>query len=215
MKPARRYRRRDVPPAAFSVDGRRRRSTLARTAGFGHLVVVGPDGLSATPVPFVVDDAGASVRMHLARPNDVWRAAPCGALLIVPVSDAYVSPSWYPSKAEHGKVVPTWNYEVVHAHGELVVHDDPAWVRDQIEALTALNESPLHRPWHVGDAPEDYIEALQRGIVGVELVVSRWEGKRKLSQNRPDDDRAGVLTGMERSALRGSEAVVAAMRDNH
>jgi transcriptional regulator len=128
------------------------------------------------------------------------------------VSDAYVSPGWYPSKAEHGKVVPTWNYEVVHAHGELVVHDDPAWVRDQIEALTDQNEAALDRAWQVADAPEDYIAALQRGIVGVELVVSRWAGKRKLSQNRPDEDRAGAIVGMERSALRGSAAVTDAMR---
>lgn len=199
-------------PAAFAMDDPAEMVRLARTAGFGHLVVTGPDGLLSTPVPFVVDDAGASVRAHLARPNDVWRAAPCSGLLIVPVSDAYVSPSWYPSKAEHGKVVPTWNYEVVHAHGELVVHDDPLWVRDQIEALTAHNEAPLDPPWHVSDAPADYIEALQRGIVGVELVVSRWEGKRKLSQNRPDEDRAGAITGMERSGLRGSAAVTDAMR---
>lgn len=199
-------------PAAFAMDDAGAMVALARTAGFGHLVVTGADGLSATPVPFVVDDAGASVRMHLARPNDVWRAAPCSALLIVPVSDAYVSPGWYPSKAAHGKVVPTWNYEVVHAHGELVVHDDPAWVRDQIEALTDLNESVLPDPWHVGDAPAGFIDQLQRGIVGVELVVSRWEAKRKLSQNRPDEDRAGALAGMDRAALRGSAAVTRAMQ---
>lgn len=201
-------------PAAFSVDGVDAAVALARTAGFGHLVVTGADGLAATPVPFVVDDPGSSVRMHLARPNDVWRIAPCTALLIVPVSDAYVSPGWYPSKAEHGKVVPTWNYEVVHAHGDLVVHDDPAWVRNQIEALTALNESVLPAPWHVGDAPADFIEALQRGIVGVELVVSRWEAKRKLSQNRPEADQAGARAGMERSGLRGSAAIVEAMHEH-
>lgn len=199
-------------PAAFSVDGVEAAVALARTAGFGHLVVPGTDGLAATPVPFVVDDAGGSVRMHLARPNDVWRVAPCTALLIVPVSDAYVSPGWYPSKAEHGKVVPTWNYEVVHAHGELVVHDDPAWVRAQVEQLTTLNEAALPDPWHVGDAPAGYIEQLQRGIVGVELVVARWEAKRKLSQNRPDADQAGALAGMEGAALRGSAAVTEAMR---
>jgi transcriptional regulator len=170
------------------------------------------DGLASTPVPFVIDDSGASVRMHLARPNDVWRAAPCTALLIVPVSDAYVSPGWYPSKAEHGKVVPTWNYEVVHVHGDLVVHDDPAWVRAQIEALTAANEAALPDPWHVSDAPADYSAQLQRSIVGVELLATRWEAKRKLSQNRSDEDREGARTGMERSALRGSTAVVSAMQ---
>ena len=130
--------------------------------------------------------------MHLARPNPVWKSAPCRALLIVPVTDAYVSPSWYPSKAEHGKVVPTWNYEIVHAHGALVAHDDPAWVRAQIDDLTALNEAPLAQPWATTDAPGDYIESLQLAIVGVELVVDRFEGKRKLSQNRSAGDRAGA-----------------------
>jgi transcriptional regulator len=200
-----------VPPA-FAVDDVGAAVSLARTAGFGHLVVVAPDGLTATPVPFVVDDAGAAVRMHLARPNDVWRAAPCRALLVVPVSDAYVSPSWYPSKAEHGKVVPTWNYEVVHAHGELAVHEDAAWVGRQIDDLTAQHESSFDAPWHVADAPAEFVDALQRGIVGVELAVTRWEAKRKLSQNRPEADRAGALAGMERAGLRGAAAVVDAMR---
>lgn len=201
-----------VPPA-FSVDDAGAAVALARTAGFGHLVVLGPDGLSSTPVPFVVDDSGTAVRMHLARPNDVWRAAPCHALLVVPVSDAYVSPSWYPSKAEHGKVVPTWNYEVVHAHGDLVVHDDAAWVRSQIGDLTALHETAFDAPWHVDDAPAEFVEALQRGIVGVELRVTRWEAKRKLSQNRPAADRAGALAGMEAAGRRGADAVVQAMRE--
>lgn len=198
-------------PPAFVVDDTDAIVALARTAGFGHLVMVGDDGLTSTPVPFVVDEHGASVRMHLARPNDVWRAAPGEALLIVPVSDAYVSPSWYPSKAEHGKVVPTWNYEVAHAHGDLVVHDDAGWVRAQIEELTTQNEAPLPHPWQVGDAPDEYIAQLRRGIVGVELVVTRWEAKRKLSQNRSEADREGARAGMERSGLRGSSDVAARM----
>jgi transcriptional regulator len=163
-------------------------------------------------VPFVIADDGTVVRMHLARPNPVWRAAPCRALLIVPVSDAYVSPGWYPSKAENGKVVPTWNYEVVHAHGSLVAHDDPEWVRAQIDDLTTLNESVLPEPWATTDAPAEYIDGLRRAIVGVELVVDRLEGKRKLSQNRSDDDCAGAAAGMAASGLRGSGAVNASMR---
>ena len=103
----------------------------------------------------------------------MWRAAPCSALLIVPVSDTYVSPSWYPSKAEHGKVVPTWNYEVVHVHGELVAHDDPVWVEQLVRDLTALNESRLSEPWSVDDAPADYIVQMVRGIVGVERSSTR------------------------------------------
>ena len=96
---------------------------MARSVGFGHLTVTGADGLISTPVPFLIDDDATAVRAHLARPNPVLAAAPADALLVVPVSDAYVSPNWYPSKAEHGKVVPTWNYEVVHLHGRLVTHD--------------------------------------------------------------------------------------------
>jgi transcriptional regulator len=199
-------------PAAFAEDDTATLVALARRAGFGHLVVVVDGAPVSTPVPFVIDDAGTSVRMHVARPNDVWRAAPCAALLVVPVSDAYVSPSWYPSKAEHGKVVPTWNYEVVHAHGRLVAHDDADWVRRQITDLTDTNEAPLADPWSVDDPPGGYVEQLQRGIVGVELVVDRLEGKRKLGQNRGDDDRLGAADRMARAGLRGAPDVSRAMR---
>ncbi len=116
---------------------------MARAAGFGHLVVAGPDRLASTPVPFLISDDGAQVRAHLARPNMIWKLAPCDALLIVPLGDAYISPGWYPSKAEHGKVVPTWNYEVVHLHGRLVAHDDAAWTSTMVSDLTDLNESEL------------------------------------------------------------------------
>ncbi len=169
---------------------------LVRRAGFGHLVCSTDSGLAATPVPFVVDDSIGSVRARVARPNTVWRSAPCDALLIVPVSDAYVSPTWYPSKRVHGKVVPTWNYEVVHLHGRLEAHDDPTWVRRQVDDLTDLNEAAMPRPWSSGDAPTDYIAALAKGIVGIELHVDRVEAKRKLSQNRSDEDRVGVIDGL-------------------
>jgi transcriptional regulator len=201
-------------PPAFVVDDVGAIVALARTAGMGHLTVPGGDGLSSTPIPFVIDDAGTQVRGHLARPNQVWRAAPCRALLIVPVSDTYVSPSWYPSKAEHGKVVPTWNYEVVHVHGELVAHDDPHWVAEQIADLTEVNESGFARPWSVEDAPADYVEQLRRGIVGVELLVDRLVGKRKLSQNRPESDVEGVIAGLDATDRRGASEIAAAMREH-
>jgi transcriptional regulator len=199
-------------PPSFAEDDRDVLVGLARRAGFGHLVVVRDGAPLSTPVPFVVDDAFASVRMHLARPNPVWRSAPCRALVIVAIADAYVSPSWYPSKAEHGKVVPTWNYEVVHAHGELVLHDDPDWVRGQIAELTVVNESSLPAPWSVDDPPPGFVDQLQRGIVGVELVVDRLEGKRKLGQNRDDADRLGAADGMRAAGRRGSADVSEAMR---
>ena len=173
--------------------------SLVRQVGFGHLVCGGSDGLTSTPMPFVVDDDLQSVRAHLARPNDVWRNAPCPALLIVPVADAYISPSWYPSKhadGNDGKVVPTWNYEVVHLHGRLELHDDPAWVRRQIGDLTDEQEAPLPEPWSVDDAPASYITTMMAGIVGIELHVERVDAKRKLSQNRSDVDRAGAIDGL-------------------
>ncbi len=198
-------------PPAFAEDDVDVMVALARSAGFGHLVVAGEHGLASTPVPFVVDDACTSLRMHLARPNHVWRLAPGRALLIVPVSDTYISPAWYPSKAEHGKVVPTWNYEVVHAHGDLVAHDDRAWVLQQIRDLTDTNEQAFAEPWSIDDPPEGYIAKMVRGIVGIELVVDRVEGKRKLSQNRADDDLAGAIAGLIDTDRRGAAAVRAAM----
>ena len=183
---------------------------LVRAAGFGHLVVTHDGILTSTPVPFVVDHELTTVRAHLARPNGIWRAAPCDALLIVPVTDAYVSPGWYPSKAEHGRVVPTWNYEVVHLHGRRVAHDDAEWVHRQITDLTDTNEAALPSPWAVTDAPDDHIAKLVRAIVGVELLVDRVDAKRKLSQNRSDDDQAGVRRGLGARDDR-SRAVASAM----
>lgn len=199
-------------PAAFAEDDPAAIVRLARSAKFGHVTVVDGDRLSSTPMPFLISDDGSVVRGHLARPNPVWRSAPCRALLIVPVTDAYVSPSWYPSKAEHGKVVPTWNYEVVHAHGELVAHDDPVWVEQLVRELTVDNESGLAQPWSVDDAPPDYIAQMVRGIVGVELLVDSLVGKRKLSQNRTAADTAGIVSGLDATRGRGAANIADAMR---
>ena len=199
-------------PSAFAVDGNAVVG-LAREAGFGHLTVVGADRrLLSTPVPFLMSDDGTVLRAHLARPNPVWRAAPCRALVIMPISDTYVSPNWYPSKRAHGKVVPTWNYEVVHVHGELIAHDDPVWIEQQIRDLTDLHEASFEHPWSVDDAPDGYIETTARGIVGIELVIDRLEGKRKLSQNRDAADIAGVIAGLDATDGRGAAAIAAVMR---
>ncbi len=185
---------------------------LLRAAGYGHLVAAGGDGAPAsTPLPFIVDDAVSVVRAHLARPNPVWRLAPAPALLIVPVTDAYVSPSWYPSKAEHERVVPTWNYEVVHVHGELRAHDDAGWVAAQVRELTDHNESPLPAPWSVDDPPDGFVDQMVRGIVGVELLVSRVIAKRKLSQNRDEPDRLGARDGLRSTGTARSSAIADAM----
>jgi transcriptional regulator len=202
-------------PAAFAEDDPAAIVALARQAGFGHLVVVEDEIPQSTPMPFIVSDDGAVVRGHLARPNPVWRVAPCNALLIVPVSDAYISPSWYPSKAEHGKVVPTWNYEIVHVHGQLVAHDDVVWIERLVRDLTELNEAPLPGRWAVDDAPADYLEKMLRGIVGVELLVDALVGKRKLSQNRPADDQAGVAAGLDATRGRGAANIANAMGTPH
>ena len=184
-------------PAHFAEERPEAVAALVREASFGHLVVAAPDGLASTPVPFVVDDGLTTVRAHLARANPFHRLAPCDALLIVPAGDAYVSPRWYPSKAEHGKVVPTWNYEVVHLHGRLLAHDDDTWIAEQMRAVTDEREARLAgEAWSVDDPPDGFVAAQRRATVGVSLAVGRVEAKRKLSQNRSDADRAAVTRAL-------------------
>lgn len=165
--------------------------------GVAQLVTVGEDGLpDATLLPVLWE--GDRLVGHLARANAHWRRVVDGspALAVVTGPDAYVSPSWYASKAEHGRVVPTWNYSVVHLRGTARVHDDAAWVLDLVTRLTERHEAPRAQPWAVADAPADYVEKNLRPIVGVEVVVDSVEAKAKLSQNRSDEDRAGVAAGL-------------------
>jgi transcriptional regulator len=192
-------------PPANRVDDLGVAVGIVRDHGFGHLVVAGPDGLDAVPVPVVVDvpadgggpeGAGLRVRAHVARANPIWRAAPCPALLIVSPDDAYISPGFYPSKSRDPKVVPTWNYELVHVHGTLQARPDPVWLEALVRELTARHEATMAEPWAVDDAPADFIERMLRAIVGIELEVSRVEAKRKLSQNRSAEDVAGVVAGL-------------------
>lgn len=162
-----------------------------------QLVTVGDDGLpDATFLPVLWE--GDRLVGHLARANTHWRRIvdDSPALAIVTGPDTYVSPSWYATKAEHGKVVPTWNYSVVHLRGRIVVHDDPDWVRALVTRLTDRHERERAEPWHPTDAPDDYIAKNLRPIVGVELFVESVEAKAKLSQNRSDEDRAGVAEGL-------------------
>lgn len=162
-----------------------------------QLVTVGEDGVpDATFLPVLWE--GERLVGHVARANAHWRRIVDGspALAIVTGPHSYISPSWYATKAEHGKVVPTWNYSVVHLRGEVVVHDDATWVRDLVTRLTDRHEASREEPWAVTDAPADYLEKNLRPIVGVEVVVSSVEAKAKLSQNRSVEDRAGVAAGL-------------------
>jgi transcriptional regulator len=181
--------------------------------GTAELVTTGADGYPvATLMPFLRD--GDRLLMHMARGNPHWQAIEPGtpALAIVAGAQAYVSPAWYATKQEHGRVVPTWNYSAVHLTGVVTAHHDEAWLRDVVERLTDRHEA--HRPerWAVDDAPADYIAKQLRAIVGIELTVQRVEAKAKLSQNRSADDRAGVVTGLEAQGAERDAQVAADMR---
>jgi transcriptional regulator len=167
--------------------------------GAGDLVTATSAGLLATMLPFVHDPEPGqhgALLGHLARNNEHWRLPPVGeAMVILRGPDAYVTPSWYRSKAEHGRVVPTWNYVTAHVYGELVVHDDVEWVGDLVHRLTEKHEADRPEPWAVTDAPPAFVAGQLRAIVGVELRISRIEAKAKLSQNRPAADVDGVVEG--------------------
>ena len=159
----------------------------------------------ANPIPFLVDaDAGpfGTLRAHLARANGQWaelaESARSGGecLVVFQGPQEYVTPSWYATKREHGKVVPTWNYATVHCWGVPRVVDDPDWLRRQLDDLTLLREGPRPAPWAVEDAPEPFVQSQIKGIIGVEIPIARIEGKWKVSQNRPEADRAGVFEGL-------------------
>jgi transcriptional regulator len=187
-------------PAHFAVSDEDAAAFLSRI-GAADLVTMTEDGLVATFLPLVfVPDVGdhGALQGHLARKNDQWKRAPAGeALAIVHGEDAYIHPGWYPTKAEHGRVVPTWNYTTAHVYGTLVVHDDPEWVEGNVRRLTAKQEGPREHPWSVDDAPADFREGQLRAIVGVELLISRVEAKFKLSQNQSEANVDGVLAGLE------------------
>ena len=174
---------------------------LIRRRPLGLIVNRGPQGLAANTIPFLID-AGAgrlgTLRAHVARANPLWRElqGEPETLVVFQDVDHYVSPSWYATKRETGKVVPTWNYVMVQAHGAARVIDDEAWLRGQIADLTATHEGGRAAPWAVDDAPEDFVAAMARQIVGLEIEIDDLRGKWKASQNRPAADRAGVIAGL-------------------
>jgi transcriptional regulator len=185
---------------------------LVASVGAGELVTVGPGGYPlSTRLPLLWE--GDRVLLHMALANPHWRAidpdAP--ALLVVTGPEAYVSPAYYPSKAEHGRVVPTWNYSAVHLTGRVTVHTGAAWLREQVGRLTDTMERGRTEPWSVDDAPPSYVEQQLRAIVGLELLVERVEGKAKLSQNRSEEDRAGVVAGLRSTGVPRDAQVAEAM----
>jgi len=185
-------------PPKFALSPERIDAVLAE-AGFAQLVSHTTAGLVVTPLPLLYDAERHALLGHVARANDHWRAAGAESVAIFTGPQAYVSPSFYPTKAETGKVVPTWNYEVLNVYGTLRVHDDPDWLLDLVTRLTDRHEAGRDRPWRVADAPASYTRAQLNGIVGVELPVERVEAKAKMSQNQPARNRAGVITGLAAS----------------
>ncbi|AWN36567.1 FMN-binding negative transcriptional regulator [Methylobacterium radiodurans] len=187
-------------PQHFREDDPTLLAGLVRAHPLGLLVSAGPGGLLANPIPFLLDDDGAhgTLRAHLARPNLQWQdlATVSECLCVFQGPQAYVTPSWYATKRETGRVVPTWNYAVVQAWGRPRVVEDEGWLRRQIEDLTAAREAARPEPWAVSDAPEAFTAAQIRGIVGIEITLTRIAGKWKMSQNRSEADRAGVVAGL-------------------
>ena len=167
---------------------------------FASLVTIGSSGLVASHIPMVLEQNGAlgQLRGHISRANTQWRdyTPSVEALAIFSGPQRYITPKWYPEKQETGKVVPTWNYVVVHAYGYLKIIEDSEWLMAHLSSLTNIHEADSTVPWKIADAPADYIASLAKGIVGLEITVERLEGKWKVSQNRSEQDRSGVAMGL-------------------
>lgn len=190
-------------PTAFRIEDLGSVHAAIRAARLANLVTATAEGPQVTPLPLLLDETEGefgTLYGHLARGNAQWRAPALGpAVAVFMGPDAYVTPSWYVTKQETGKVVPTWNYVTVHAHGTPEFFDEPERLLAAVTRLTTLHEGDRARPWAVSDAPPDYIAAQLRGIIGLRLPITRLEGKRKMSQNRTEADRAGVAAGLAQS----------------
>jgi transcriptional regulator len=187
---------------------------LIRAYPLATLITHSSSGLNANHIPLHLSESPTPygiLRGHVARSNpllgDITKDTE--ALAVFHGPNAYITPSWYATKKETGKVVPTWNYAVVHAYGVLRVVDDASWLRAQLDALTAHNEASFPEPWAVSDAPPDHIEKIMAAIVGVEMVITRLLGKWKASQNQPLQNQAGIISGLKASSLPESEAMAA------
>jgi transcriptional regulator len=191
-----------MPPAFKNEDVENIRATI-RSIRLANLVTATADGLIATPLPLFLDETEGehgTLYGHVAKANPQWRSAPSGdALAIFMGPEAYVTPSWYATKQETGKVVPTWNYIAIHAYGLVEFFESSERLLQVVTRLTNIHEGSRADPWAVSDAPADFIAAQLRGIVGVRIPVSRFEAKRKMSQNRPEADRTRVAAGLAAS----------------
>jgi transcriptional regulator len=202
-------------PAHFEENRTDVLHALMQAHPLAQLVTHGPDGLDANPIPFELDKGAGpqgGLHAHVARANPVWQQArDTEVLVIFQAADGYISPNWYPSKPEHHRHVPTWNYQVVHAHGVLRVRDDERYVRGLVARLTREHEarSQQERPWKMGDSAPEFIDGLLKAIVGIEIEVTRLVGKFKLGQNREARDRLGAADGLARQ---GQAAIAEAMR---
>ncbi len=186
--------------------------------GFGTLVTSGKDGLIASHLPMLIDkDIGpyGRLRGHFSKANPQWRDITPGspALAIFQGPNAYISPNWYPSKREHGKVVPTWNYTAVHASGAVTVTEDADMLARIVDDLTTKYEHDFPAPWRTSDAPADYFRSQLKGIVGFEMAISRLDGKWKMSQNKPEADRRGAIAGLAASGRQTCHDVAAIMEE--
>jgi transcriptional regulator len=191
-----------IPPA-FREDRPEVLHAWIRAHPLGTLVTIGDQGLEANQIPWwleVAETGKLRLLGHVARANPLGQSSATQpeVLVVFQGPAQYISPGWYPTKQEHGRVVPTWNYVVVHAHGRVVFHEDPSWIRAQLERLTDQMEANQPRPWSIGDAPPEYIAALLKSVVGVEILVDRLQGKWKVSQNQPEINRAGVIRALSK-----------------
>lgn len=203
-------------PLHFRVEDRAAVIASVRANPLGLLISTGEGGIIANPIPFLLEEEGEAqfLRAHLARPNPQWQALMQNpeALVVFQGLSHYVTPEWYPTKRENGKVVPTWNYTHVQMRGRACVREDREYLYRQITALTKAHEGSRETPWAVTDAPDAFIEAQMRGIVGIEIKVESWSGKFKLSQNRNEGDRAGVITGLAAEPDAGSQQMAREMK---
>lgn len=202
-------------PRFNEVDDEAQIREMVAAARIGWLITVGDDGApQATLLPLLWQED--TVITHMARANVHWRqiTPDAPALIVVTGPDAYITPSWYAGKAEHGKVVPTWNYTAVHLSGTARVHEEPAWLRMAVTDLTDRHEQPRTDPWEVSDAPEEFVEGQLRAIVGVEVKVEKVEGKAKLSQNRSEVDQHNVIDGLIREPYPRATEMADAMSES-